>query len=230
MCPSSKDASAGRPAPEEGGIGRGASAYAFRFVEVGEPSQGKDEEARSVIRSHVMRDFYGRRNRPKVTSQPQAMSAGSNKEGVEQQIHRFKVGPEGLREVKRGRKKTRKLQKLDSLPRVAVEAVDPDVYTRGPGDKSHNEAAINIATGRRGQLINHPVFLYEQNSASDTNPIALEGDVPSMRAPSGNTTAELGYVPAGAGPIDPFDTLPQIKDPRTQVLLYHGKHQLLCRL
>lgn len=224
MCSSSKDTAAGRPAPVVDGIGGGASAYSFRFVEVGEPSRGKDEEARSAIRSHVMRDFYERRDRPRGSSKPQVMPAAPNNEGVKQQIHRFKVSPEGLREVKRRRKKTSKLQKPDRLPRAAVEAVEPEANALGQKDNCNNEAATRIASGRRAQLASHSSFWHEQSSTFDTNAIVLEEDVPYIRAFSGSTSP-LGYVPTGAGHIDPFDTLPQIKGPRTQVLLYHGKHQ-----
>ncbi|KAL5328259.1 hypothetical protein ACEPPN_001757 [Leptodophora sp. 'Broadleaf-Isolate-01'] len=96
-----------KPSSRVGGReGNSQSAYAFRFVEVGEPSQSRDEDARSLIRSHVMRDFYERRdNRRRPSTLPEKTSAASKKEGAEQQTHRFKVGPQGLQESKKKRRK-----------------------------------------------------------------------------------------------------------------------------
>ena len=68
------------------------SAYSFRFVGVGKPSQTGGEEARSAIRSRVMRDFYDRRdNRRRPSTLPEKTSAASQKEDAAQETHRFRV-------------------------------------------------------------------------------------------------------------------------------------------
>lgn len=90
--------------------------YAFRFVEVSEPSQGRGED-RSVIRSHVMRDYYGKRDqRRKHVTLPLLSPALPKSAGP--QTQRFKVGPQGLQEVKKRRKKTRNVS--GKLPSVAI--------------------------------------------------------------------------------------------------------------
>jgi hypothetical protein len=98
----------GKTEAAAGDEGADYQAYNFRFVEVGEPSQGGDDDSRTTIRSHVMRDYYEKKdNRRRPSTLPETSSAASQKGGVLQQTHRFKVGPQGLQEVKAGRKKSK---------------------------------------------------------------------------------------------------------------------------
>ena len=96
--------------------------YDFQFVEVGGLTR-QDDEARSVIRAHVMKDFYGKRRQGKEPNyQAEILSAASSKEGVSQQARRFKNGPHGLQELAKKRKrqgslpqKTQTSQPLDAI-------------------------------------------------------------------------------------------------------------------
>lgn len=98
-------------------------AYNFRFVEVGESSHSGNF-SRSTIRSHVMRDYYEKKdNRRRPSTIPGVSSVASQKEGTLQQIHRFKVGPDGLREVKARRKKGKGTSRsIKRASKVAAEA------------------------------------------------------------------------------------------------------------
>lgn len=66
--------------------------YEFQFVEVGKSFKARDTGARSIVRAHVMRDFYSKkRDSRRQFSQPKdSRQAGS---------HRFKVGRFGLQEL-----------------------------------------------------------------------------------------------------------------------------------
>ena len=104
--------------------------YDFRFVEVGGPSN-QDEEARSVIRAHVMRDFYDKRRQGKEPNyQLEILSAASSKNGVSQQARRFKNGPHGLQELGRKRKKEcRAVQKCENPPSLNATCINTQATT-----------------------------------------------------------------------------------------------------
>lgn len=197
-------------------------AYAFRFVEVGEPSQTRDEDARTLIRSHLVKDLYERKDRLKQSVRlPEVSNTTVTRDAVAQQMHRFKVGPEGLREVKKRKKKAENPEE-QSWSRKECEKVGVGVEFRtraatvraqkqsGTGDPSSDESHLAAGAG-----------------------IARPGaSVFSNLSRAQNSIHRPEYPPAGAGPIDPFNTLPEINHPRTQILLYHGKylHRILLPL
>lgn len=222
---SAKEASKPSPGVGEAGSREG---YAFRFVEVGEPSQSRDEDARSVIRSHVMRDFYDRRDRRRRPSTvPENTSAASKKDGAAQHTHRFKVGPQGLQEIK---KRRRKCDSVPQKPEAAIpvsakprEASKATVRTQflQPSNSSKQLGQSNISVS--GHCIDH--------TAGTTTGIEIWPEAVTDHA--GNHSHQqaqskydggLALPPAGFPMgLDPFNTLPGSRSPRTQVLLYHGE-------
>ncbi|KAH7418282.1 hypothetical protein BKA64DRAFT_195574 [Cadophora sp. MPI-SDFR-AT-0126] len=206
------------------------SAYSFRFVDVGKPSQTSDEDSRSLIRSHVMRDFYDRRdNRRRPSTQPERTSAASRKEGVTQQTHRFKVGPQGLQEIKKRRRKrdivaetpipTPSITTPIHAPRQSQKQIHKDV----PDLHSLHSAATFQPTSEKceDQLSNSQPgekFSSKPNSAQRSLPPLPRADI--------GTDLRPDYFLAWSA-IDPFNTLPPSKSPRTQVLLYHAKQGIL---
>ncbi|KAL2074807.1 hypothetical protein VTL71DRAFT_8586 [Oculimacula yallundae] len=203
------------------------SAYAFRFVEVGEPSKCRDQDARSLIRSHVMHDFYERRdNRRRPSTLPEKTSAASKKEGAAQQTHRFKVGPQGLTEIKKRRRKH------DATVQREKSILPPPTSFQGPKYPVHSNAANSIVQVLRPpNSVSHLSYMqskYQTNSTSGSQEQAPEPDIPEY---SSDQPADIDLhkylqpesLPKGSG-IDPFNTLPPSRSTRTQVLLYHGKH------
>ena len=115
--------------------------YEFCFVEVGEPSRGRNRDSRSGTRSHVMKDFYGKqRNTVK--------SCAASREIATCQTQRFRVGLQGLQELKRRRKReTRGVDKsppvssnwtiISNTPRLTLSP------TANPVESTTNEIANN---------------------------------------------------------------------------------------
>jgi hypothetical protein len=187
----------------------------FRFVEVGGPSK-QDEEARSVIRAHVMKDFYGKRRQGKEPNhQAEIISAASSKEGVSQQVRRFKNGPHGLQEQakKRRRRSTpRKSESLTPLNASCVEAprVAPSTpFTHLPFSQAVEDDVFTLS----GNCTSQPV------DPSGSRPV--QGNAPALD----NRDLLIGSGPLAliSGSGDPFDTLPLPNCPRTQILIYHGQ-------
>ncbi|KAH7360601.1 hypothetical protein BKA65DRAFT_547316 [Rhexocercosporidium sp. MPI-PUGE-AT-0058] len=189
------------------------SAYAFRFVEVGEPSQTRDEDARSLIRSHVMRDFYERRdNRKRPSTLPEKTSAASKKEGAAQQTHRFKVGPQGLQEIKkRGRKSHSLLQEHKTSFSSATALHKPERRVR-TSSVVPNLGPVEPATTSR------------PSSAQFDKPATVEPDLRQPPEYDMRMRPESVFTRLG---IDPFNTLPLSRSPRTHVLLYHATRGVL---
>lgn len=185
----------------------GGQEYTFRFVEVGEPSRDRDEDARSIIRSHVMRDFYDKRDRRRKPSTRPLPNPAAPKNAGPPQTQRFKVGPQGLQEVKKRRKKGSSVH--GELPPL----------TTGSG-ATIETAAISHA---------YTPTLFKPASAQYT-----AKSIPRKTAPYprniGRSAAQLSLSPQSgyvvlqpeAHLVDPFNTLPPSNSPQTQRLLYYG--------
>jgi hypothetical protein len=197
--------------PEKPGVALGQTVgqeYTFRFVEVGEPSQDRDDDARSVIRSHVMRDFYGKRDRNRKPGTFPLFNPAVPKTAVPPQTQRFKVGPQGLQEVKRRRKKVNKVH--GRLPSVATGSV-----------ATIKTAAVSHASA--------PTLagLASAQSAARSTP----QETASVTRDGQRSAAETSHLPyvlqprshlPGSQLVDPFNTLPPSNSSQTQQLLYYG--------
>jgi hypothetical protein len=206
-------------------------AYNFRFVEVGEPSQG-GEDTRSTIRSHVMRDYYEKKgNRRRPDTIPELSPAASQKEGVLQQTHRFKVGPEGLQEVKAGRKKSKGTSRTKEVTNEATNISEPE------GSQVHPNS---ISRATHSHQPEPPAFAisdhwHEQQegetseyglgsaAAPDTGIAIGDALLPPQCEEDSRNIAPPEKIYSVSGVIDPFNTLPILCVPRTEHLLHHGK-------
>jgi hypothetical protein len=216
MCPLSEGVP--RPHTSADDITNGTEAYVFRFVEVGEPSQGQGEAARTIIRSHVMRDFYNRRDQIKQPGVTPWLESTTLIKDVKQQMKRFKVGPDGLREVKKGRKKQR-----NDLPPIVSKITEAQAQA-GNGGKFHGltDPSINAISERQQHQNDESSSGYNESPLHDPGCLFTGNNLSLVRSPSSSLNPRP-YLAPGAGLLDPFDTLPQIKSSRTQLLLYHGE-------
>lgn len=175
--------------------------YAFRFVEVGEPSQDRDEDSRTVIRSHVMRDYYVKRDRRRKPSMVPSLNPVAPKKAGLPQTQRFRVGPQGLQEVKKRRRRINPipggLSVAGSVATVET-AVLPHTPTSRPTSVPHTAKSIRISA----------------SDARDQEPTAETRLSP-------HAISLAGSHPSGST-LDPFRTLPPSKSPQTQQLLYYG--------
>jgi hypothetical protein len=214
-----KEAWAGRESNVE-------QSYNFRFVGVG-------EDTRSTIRSHVMKDYYEKKdNRRQPSTAPQLSSAASQKEGVLQQSHRFKVGPKGLQEVKAGRKKSkstsRSTKKItnDAQNISKLEDANSGIYLSSQITSHKKSESVTSATaGHRHQQGQGEPTSHRQWSVATATPETITiGDAllsQQGEAHSRNIVPrEKIYSISGA--IDPFGTLPTLCVPRSEHLLHHG--------
>jgi hypothetical protein len=202
-----------------GSEGSHEQAYNFRFVAAG-------DDTRSTIRSHVMRDYYEKKdNRRKPSTVPELSSAASQKGGVLQQTHRFKVGPEGLQEVKSGRKKGRGTSRATkTLSKVATSISNPeDRQVNNPESSrvllsSQPESANFVLpepwAGQEGRVL----------AGSAATPDVVTGDalLPPQSEEDSRSIAPPDQISSISGAIDPFNTLPILCVPRTEHLLHHG--------
>lgn len=227
-------ASARKPEAAASCDGADDQAYNFRFVEVVEPSQGGNEDSRSTIRSHVMRDYYEKKdNRRRPSTLPGLSSAASQKGGVVQQTHRFKVGPHGLQEVKSGRNKRKgKSRAIQKAADVATKVSEPEVIQAqacwSPRALNYDQPASATFT-----LSDHWHRQAEAKTSEDGQWPAAESDIligiallpPHSKAGSQNITPP-DTISLTSEVIDPFSWLPALCAPRTQALLYHGQFLL----
>ncbi|KAK0124360.1 hypothetical protein ONS95_009328 [Cadophora gregata] len=203
------------------------SAYSFRFVDVGTPSQTCDEEAQALIRSHFMRDFYDRRdNRKQPCTHPEKTSAASKKGGAAQQTHRFKVGPQGLEEIKKKRRKR------GSVAEAQITAITLTTPTRPAGkarEQTHDVVPdFNLlqpaeTTSRQSDSLASSSVNREQDN-SETN-ILQRSLNHLLRSDTRTDLQPESFLMWSA--IDPFNTLPPSRSPRTQLLLYHATRGIL---
>jgi hypothetical protein len=210
--------------------GTNDQAYNFRFVEVGEPSQG-GEDSRSSIRSHVMKDYYEKKDNIRRPSTALGLSsAASQKEGVLQQTHRFKVGPDGLREVKAGRKKSKGTSRsIKKASTVGTEIPKPeDIQIRGQASlrapPPHPPESANFASSNHwNQHIQGENFGYGQWSASESDIAIGDAQLPPQPEAGSRNVAPPENISLISGAIDPFSTLPILCVPHTEHLLHFGK-------
>lgn len=201
---------------EQSAVGIGDEGYTFRFVEVGQPSQDRDEEARSVIRSHVMRDFYEKRDRRRRPSTLHPLTAAPPKDAGPPQTHRFKVGPQGLHEVKRKRKKS---DNLAQQPRPS-SIVANNVTAKGvQSSVSRHIAPDSKSQPSNGQFI---PYIFDATT-SDGDRSAAESRTAASPQLGRVTFRPESQLP-GSGVVDPFSTLPPSPSPATQRLLYFGMY------
>lgn len=200
---------------EEPGVAGGLNGdqeYSFRFVEVGEPTQDRDEDARSVIRSHVMRDYYGKRDRRKQPGTLPIINPVVTREAGPPQTQRFKVGPQGLQEVKKRRKKINKGHgKLPSVATGSVATIETAIVSHPskPTLSGPASARLTASSSRKAA-----------SNARDEQPPNKE------TSPSPHAVLQPGSHLPGAQLIDPFDVLPPSVSPQTQRLLYYGERSL----
>ena len=216
-------APAPKPAPAGSDSGKHAAkaAYEFRFVEMAEPSGGCGKDSRSIVRAHVMRDSYMKRKQrthrdslPELTAAP---SKPSENQDTSQQKFRFKLGPQGLEEVKKRRRKG------TNLPANNHKLPDAGCPLKGPPPQVivHRQAsslrAGSSLINSRGP-VNVVLIENEKSAISDEMSVSPTSDHPHQfsKAPPLPTIA-------GSGTLDPFNILPTLTSPRTEILLYHGK-------
>ena len=211
---------AAMPGPSPAGTGSGKraakGAYEFRFVEMGEPSGGCDKDSRSIVRAHVMRDSYIRRKqRTHRDSLPELIAAPPKCEDIPQQKFRFKLGPQGLEEVKKRRRRTKNLPLNDRLPAtITPEASQNQVSAPNQPSSPQQNPSPNINHGD-----NSLASIEKRESLiSDEFSVSPRSD----RAPEFTRSNSLPAAVVGSGVLDPFNTLPTIECPRTEILLYHG--------
>jgi hypothetical protein len=201
------------PSPAGTGSGKGAAkgAYEFRFVEMGEPSGGCDKDSRSIVRAHVMRDLYIRRKqRTDRDSLPELIAAPPKSEDIPQQKFRFKLG-QGLEEVKKRRRRSKNVPHNNRLPAATIT----------PEGSQNQVSACNQPSSPRPPNNTHG----DIPCASIENRESLISDEFPPRSDHAPEFPSLDALPAviGSGGLDPFNTLPTIGCPRTEILLYHGK-------
>jgi len=214
-----------------GDEGADDQAYNFRFVEVGEPSQGGDDDSRTTIRSHVMRDYYEKKdNRRRPGTLPETSSAASQKGGVLQQTHRFKVGPQGLQEMKAGRKKSkgmsRATKKASSVATNHPDSEDSQVHTHSSSGAPHFSQPESAASALPAHWAQQLEGVIEDGQWSTADADIMIGDAhlpPPSESDSRNIAPLEQLSSSSSGAIDPFSTLPALCSPRTQLLLYHGE-------
>jgi hypothetical protein len=226
-----KPASTKKPEAEASCEGTADQTYNFQFVEVGEPSQGGHDDSRSTIRSHVMRDYYGKkekRRRPSIVPGPS--STASQKEGVLNQTHRFKVGPYGLQEVKAGRKKSKGVSRATKKASyVATNIPEPEDIQA----KTHSSPRVlnfNPPKLATFTLSDHGHQQVEGLTSEDEHWPTIEFDLlvgnaqwlPQSETEGRNVTPPE-TISLISRAIDSFKWLPVICTSRTQLLLYHGK-------
>jgi hypothetical protein len=209
------------PAGTDSGKHAAKEAYEFRFVEMGEPSGGCDKDSRSIVRAHVMRDSYmKRKQRTHRDSLPELIAAPPKppkNEEASQQKFRFKLGPQGLEEVKKRRRKGKNVPaNSDRLPATASTSGD-----------SYDQVAIrnqtsSLQTGSSSINPQSPVtaLLIENERSAISDEISV---LPTSDHPLQLTRAPPLPTIAGSGVLDPFNILPTLTSPRTEILLYHGK-------
>lgn len=197
--------------------------YAFRFVEVGEPSQAKDEESRSTIRSHVMRDFYEKQGGRKRQSVPERRAPASTQQGVLQQ--KFKVGPQGLHEVKKRKKRAGDIPKKTRQSSSA----NTNNHECESAEDGFCPSIIHATQPKPAVDCVSPISPYFEHEALTTHEIAVTGNsslgkrISRGRSRSPNQlTIDPQILSIGAVAGDPFECLPKVKCPRAQVLLHHG--------
>jgi hypothetical protein len=206
-------------------------AYNFRFVEVGEPSHG-GSFSRSTIRSHVMRDYYEKKdNHRRPSTIPGVSSVASQKEGALQQIHRFKVGPDGLREVKARRKKGKGTSSSNKrASNVATKAPESgDLQVRAQSSlREHTTKppeSANFASANRWEQQRLVVsFDYDQWSAAESDIAIGDVQLSAQTEADSRNMAHPENISSISGAIDPFNTLPVLCVPSSEHLLNHGKH------
>ena len=208
--------------------------YNFQFVEVGEPSQ-VGQDSRSTIRSHVMRDYYDKKeNRQRPSTLPEVSSAASKKEGALHQTHRFKVHPtRGLQEVKAGRRKSkgtsRTTKRLSHTAAKDSQPKDIQIPMHSSPRASRPQAlnsAVFASPDHGCRQIQGATSEYGQWSAAESDIAIGDAQLPPQRETDSRNIAPLERIYSISGSIDPFDTLPILCVPRTQHLLHHGKHLL----
>jgi hypothetical protein len=218
---------------EDGASSEGTKgqAYNFRFVEVGEPSHGGNF-ARSTIRSHVMRDYYEKKDKHRRPSAiPGVSSVASQKEGALQQTHKFKVGPEGLREVKAGRKKgkgtSRSIKRASNIASEAPELGDLEVRAhlnlQEHAPKSPESANFASANHWEPQRLGVS-FEYDQWFVAESGIVIGDAQFPAQTEADSRNIAPPENISSISGAIDPFDTLPVLCVPSSEHLLHHGKN------
>ncbi|KAF8864166.1 hypothetical protein BDZ45DRAFT_721914 [Acephala macrosclerotiorum] len=209
-------------AAKQPAVGVGKEGYTFRFVEVGEPSQDRDEEARSVIRSHVMRDFYEKRDRRRQPSTlPSPTSAAPNDTGPPQ-THRFKVGPQGLHELKRRRKKS---DNVAQQPRRSSSVATHDVAVKDAGARS--SVSTHIPPDSNSQPFNSQSFPQTFHAAARNCERSAAAPHTALWPRFGQVIFRPGSQLFGSGVVDPFNTLPPSPSPATQRLLYFADRGIL---
>ncbi len=204
------------------GVGQagGQEGYTFRFVEVGEPSQDRDEDARSVIRSHVMRDFYEKKDGRRRPSTLPVLTPTAPKDAGPPRTRRFKFGPQGLQELKKRRKKSGNVsqQAGRTFSVASKNHAAKDVGARSPASKF-------MPPKTSSGLFNGPSIsqIYE-SITRNSEWSAAEVPQTTFSAQSARIILRPGLQLFGSGLVDPFNTLPPSSCPRTQRLLYYGMY------
>ncbi|KUJ20986.1 uncharacterized protein LY89DRAFT_715284 [Mollisia scopiformis] len=192
----------------------GKEAYTFRFVEVGEPSQDRDEDARAIIRSHVMRDFYEKRDRRKRPNKPPLLSAAPAKDTGLPRTHRFKVGPQGLQELKKRRKKS------DNVPGTSSSVVTNNLAAKVIAARSPASQKSASGSGQSSPQTFEPSVRNDQQSV-------IAPSQPTFSSQSRQIALQPERHPFGSGVLDPFNTLPPSASSQTQHLLYYADRGIL---
>jgi hypothetical protein len=168
-----------------------------------------------------MRDFYGkRRSGKRQISQAESASSALINQSESLQTHRFKVGPRGLQELAKKRKRGTSGPTKSSIP--ASHSVDPKC------SQVLQEEQSELNLDETPQLISS---LGNCNYQSVNNTPTRFVEPPTAFGGVSEADCEadfVGGVPASptleqSGILDPFNTLPVPNSPRTKILLHHGK-------
>jgi hypothetical protein len=168
-----------------------------------------------------MRDSYmKRKQRTHRDSLPELIAAPPKppkSEDVSQQKFRFKLGPQGLEEVKKRRRKGKNVPANSDRPTA----------TASTSESSRDQVAVrnqssSLRTGSSSNNARGPVtaILFENEESAISDEISV--------SPTSDHILQLTRAPplptiAGSGVLDPFNILPTLTSPRTEILLYHGK-------
>jgi hypothetical protein len=179
-----------------------------------------------------MRDYYEKKdNRRRPSTIPGVSSVTFQKEGALQQTHRFKVGPDGLREVKARRKKGKgTLRSIKRALNVATEAPESgDLQVRAQSSLREHAPkppeSTNFASANHWERQRLAVsFEYDQWSAAESDIAIGDAQLPAQTEADSRNTSPPENIPSISGAIDPFNTLPVLCVPSSEHLLHHGKH------
>jgi hypothetical protein len=214
------------------------SPHEFQFINIGNTAN-LENSSKARIRAHAMRDFHRRKLKQEISGQDeaQAPSGSSTAPDILQQTHKFKLGPWGLQQRPSRTRASRQKRPVPSLPSQRTDV-------SGTGAPHQFDSSINSQIRKLRPLSNN----LEARSRRPTNDIALSR-VQTQLSEAEQSIRELVTADdeedaallddwdeyddffeiqtlnsdLGAGPGDPFGTIPYLASQPLQHLLHYGK-------